>query len=118
MLEIMRVLAGFESSWDWNEGVDTTNPGSNTPDTMEAGAWQVSYNSVVFGHDLRVLCDSRGITNGTKFQAVTKADHPFAMEYIARLLRHTCQHNGPVKRHEIDPWLKRESVGEFMQLLS
>src|SRR5262245_41449497 len=23
MLEVMRVLAGFESSWNWNEGVDT-----------------------------------------------------------------------------------------------
>ena len=26
MAEVMRVLAGFESSWDWNAGVDTTNP--------------------------------------------------------------------------------------------
>src|ERR1041385_9277673 len=24
MLEVLRVLGGFESSWDWNEGVDTT----------------------------------------------------------------------------------------------
>ena len=26
MLEVLRVLAGFESSWHWNAGVDTTNP--------------------------------------------------------------------------------------------
>lgn len=117
MLEIMRVLAGFESSWKWNEGVDTTNPTSNTPDTMEAGAWQVSYNSVSFGHDLRALCDSRGIHDGIKFQQITKSDHPFAMEYIARLLRHTCAHNGPVKRHEIDPWLRREAIGEAIALV-
>src|SRR3954464_2739136 len=38
MLEVMRVLAGFESSWDWNAGVDVTNPTSVTPDTIEAGA--------------------------------------------------------------------------------
>src|SRR4051812_29303766 len=42
MLEVMRVLAGFESSWNWNAGVDTTNPTSTTSDTIEAGAWQVS----------------------------------------------------------------------------
>src|SRR4051795_6864525 len=44
MLEVMRVLAGFESSWDWNAGVDTHNPTSITADTIEAGAWQVSAN--------------------------------------------------------------------------
>jgi hypothetical protein len=38
MLEVMRVLAGFESSWDWNAGVDVTNRTSVTPDTIEAGA--------------------------------------------------------------------------------
>ena len=46
MLEVMRVLAGFESSWDWNEGRDITNPTSVTPETIEAGAWQVSANSM------------------------------------------------------------------------
>src|SRR5260370_5489354 len=30
MLEVLRVLAGFESSWNWNEGRDTSNPNSNT----------------------------------------------------------------------------------------
>jgi hypothetical protein len=49
MLEVMRVLAGFESSWDWEAGVDVTNPTSTTPDTIEAGAWQVSANSMGFG---------------------------------------------------------------------
>ncbi|MEI6380390.1 MAG: hypothetical protein WCO81_05835 [Cyanobacteriota bacterium ELA615] len=28
-----------------------------------------------------------------------------AIEFIARLLRRTMHHNGPVLRHEIDPWL-------------
>src|SRR5260221_9186528 len=43
MLEVMRVLAGFESSWDWNAGVDTTNPTSKTPDTIEAGAREAKW---------------------------------------------------------------------------
>jgi len=36
------------------------------------------------------------------------------MEYIARLLRDTVRHNGPVKHHEIDDWLRRDAVEEFM----
>jgi len=52
MLEAMRVLAGFESSWDWNEGRDLANPDSDIPETMEAGAWQVSANSMSFGTEL------------------------------------------------------------------
>ncbi len=44
---------------------------------------------------------------------VMKQDHPLAMEYIARLLRRTVEHNGPVKRHEIDVWLRRDAVAEF-----
>jgi hypothetical protein len=119
MLEVMRVLAGFESSWHWNEGRDTTNPTSVTPDTIEAGAWQVSANSMNFGPELKALVMRHvGTLDGTAFQAKMKADHAFAMEYIARLLRRTTQHNGPVKRHEIDPWLRRDAVAEFQALLS
>jgi hypothetical protein len=118
MLEVMRVLAGFESSWKWNAGVDVTNPTSTTPTTIEAGAWQVSANSMGFGEDLRDLVNARvGTTDGNAFQAAMKADHVLAMEYIARLLRHTVNHNGPVKRHEIDPWLSRDAVEEFIGLI-
>lgn len=113
MLEVMRVTAGFESSWDWECGVDITNPTSNTPDTIETGIFQVSANSRNFGQDLRDISPS----DGDEFQRVMKVDHNLAMEYFARLLRHTCSHNGPVKRHEIDPWLSPESVDEFVLLL-
>lgn len=119
MLEVMRVLAGFESSWDWQEGRDTTNPTSTSADTIEAGAWQVSANSMHFGADLKALVVDRIATaDGDAFQAAMKADHALAMEYIARLLRHTVNHNGPVKRHEIDPWLSRDAVEEFCVLLA
>ena len=119
MLEVMRVLAGFESSWDWNEGVDVNNPNSVTPETIEAGAWQVSADSRNFGQELKDLILAKlGTFDGNVFQAATKTDHPFAMEYVARLLRRTTRHHGPVLRHEIDEWLKRDAVAEFQQLLS
>jgi hypothetical protein len=118
MLEVMRVLAGFESSWDWNEGVDATNPTSITPDTIEAGAWQVSANSMGFGEELKNLILTKvGSLNGDDFQRAMKQNHQLAMEYIARLLRRTVNHNGPVKRHEIDPWLRKDAVLEFRDLL-
>jgi len=119
MLEIMRVLAGFESSWNWNEGRDTNNPSSNQPDTTEAGAWQVSANSMAFGPELKELVQHRvGSTHGLDFQSAMKRDHALAMEYIARLLRRTTRHNGPVHRHEIDKYLSREAVKEFESFLT
>jgi hypothetical protein len=119
MLEVMRVLAGFESSWDFSAGADVTNPDSVTPDTIEAGAWQVSANSMGFGEELKDLVLSKvGSLDGNDFQRAMKEDHPLAMEYIARLLRRTVNHNGPVKRHEIDPWLRIDAVAEFRALLA
>ncbi len=118
MLEVMRVLAGFESSWNWQAGVDTTNPTSVTPITAEAGAWQVSANSIKFGPELKALVLATvGSVDGNAFQNAMKQDHFLAMEYIARLLRRTVDHNGPVKRHEIDAWLRRDAVAEFQMLL-
>ena len=118
MLEVMRVLAGFESAWDWNAGRDVTNPTSVTPDTIEAGAWQVSANSMNFGPELKALVLSRVHSlDGDKFQQAIKQDHQLAMEYAARLLRRTVNHHGPVKRHEIDEWLRKDAVTEFRTLL-
>jgi hypothetical protein len=118
MLEVLRVLAGYESSWNWNEGVDTHNPTSVTPRTIEAGAWQVSANSMSFGPELRELVVREvGSDDPNAFQAAMKSNHPLAMEYVARLLRRTTAHHGPVSRHEIDPWLKRGAVDEFVELL-
>src|SRR6185295_2246704 len=99
MLEVMRVLAGFESSWD----------------STEAGAFQVSANSMSFGPELKALVIAHaGAADGETFQAAMKSDHPLAMEYIARLLRRTVNHNGPVKRHEIDEWLRKDAVDELL----
>jgi hypothetical protein len=119
MLEVLRVLAGFESSWNWNEGGDITNPSSVTPETIEAGAWQVSANSMNFGSELKALVLAKaGASDGNTFQRAMKTNHQLAMEYAARLLRRTVAHNGPVKRHEINPWLRRDAVAEFQGLLN
>ena len=118
MLEVMRVLAGFESSWNWNAGVDISSRTSNTPVTMEAGAWQVSANAMNIGQELKDLVLAHvGTLDGYQFQQAMKLNHPLAMEFIARLLRRTTHHNGPVLRHEIDPWLCRDAVAEFQSFL-
>jgi len=53
MLEALRVLGGFESSWDWDAGRDVTNQSSNSPCTEEAGIFQCSGNSMNFKSSLR-----------------------------------------------------------------
>lgn len=71
-----------------------------------------------FGHELKELVLNKvGALDGNQFQSAMKENHEFAMEYIARLLRRTTHHNGPVKRREIDEWLRRDAVNEFQQLL-
>jgi hypothetical protein len=118
MLEVMRVLAGFESSWTWNQGVDKDKTEVDIPLTREAGAWQVSANSMRWGPELRNLVIAKaGADDPETFQQGMKQNHLLAMEYIARLLRRTVEANGPVLRHDIDPWLRKDAVAEFLQLL-
>ncbi len=113
MLEVLRVLGGFESSWDWNAGRDVTNPNSNTPCTEEAGIFQCSGDSMSLGALKQVLIDAGGDGSCQSFIEKTKSNHPFAMEYCARLLRVTTKHHGPIKSGLIDPWLRRDAVDEF-----
>ena len=47
-----------------------------------------------------------------------KQNHQLAMEYIARLLRRTVNHNGPVKHQHIHLWLRKDAVAEFQVLLN
>ena len=128
MLEVMRVLAGFESSWDWKEGVDTSRLGNDTPENSEAGAWQVSYDARRIAPELNALIVAKGIRNGVEFQRAMKFYHALAMEFVARLMRFNTKHNGPLYKggerdiirkslrgaeHSIYPWLKRAAVEEF-----
>lgn len=119
MLEVLRVLGGFESSWNWREGRDTANPSSNTACTEEAGIFQCSGNSMGFDSSLRALLRATsGKTDCTTFIEVSKSNYRFAIEYCARLLRFTVNHHGPVKRREINPWLSKDAVAEFERFLN
>ena len=76
MLEVLRVLGGFESSWKWNEGVDVTNPDSNTPCTEEAGIFQCSGNSMSIDASLKTLLQqATGKTDCETFKTETKSNH-------------------------------------------
>lgn len=115
MCEALRVLAGFESAWNWKEGVDVTNRHSLTHmDGRETGIFQVSFDSVSFDLSLRE-CVMRhcGSLSVHQFIDEMKENHVFALEYAARLLRFTVRHNGPVLRKEINLWLRRAAVVEF-----
>ena len=125
LLELLRVLAGFESSWNWNEGVDTTNQTSmKNIEGRETGIFQVSFDSLRLddtkntGDDLhQCVMKYCGALDIHKFLDLMKSNHTFALEYGARLLRNSFYWDGPVKRHEIDRWLLRDAVHEFELLL-
>lgn len=126
MLEVLRVLAGFESSWTWNQGPDADADAAakkahkvRPPDQLEAGAWQVSANSMNWGIELKNLVLKKvGSLTAADFQQAMKQDHRLAMEYIARLLRRTVAANGPVLRHEIDTWVRKDAVREFQSIVT
>lgn len=119
MLEAMRVHAGFESSWNWQEGVDLTNKTSQAHiEGQETGAFQVSFDSTYLGNGaMKPFAKAHGIETAEKFIPAMKADRPLALEYYARLVRVSIQWAGPLKRHEINPSLSRESVAEFESFL-
>jgi hypothetical protein len=120
MLEVMRVHAGMESSWNWNEGVDTTNKTSMANKTgQETGIFQVSFDSEWIEHaKMKSFAEANDISTADKFIPRMKADHNLAFEYYARLVRINIRWAGPIVRHEIDPWLSRAAVAEFQTLLS
>jgi hypothetical protein len=122
MLEAMRVHAGFESSWKFNEGVDVTNNTSLTHITgEETGVFQVSFDSSYLGgptQPLKSFLEEVGIGSDIqKFIDSMKSDHQLAIEYYARLVRVNIKWAGPLVRREINPWLSRASVAEFESLL-
>lgn len=119
MLEVMRVHAGFESTWNWNEGVDVTNKTSMThKEGEETGIFQVSFDSTFIANGaMKDFAVAHGIGTVGSFISQMKADHKLALEYYARLVRINIKWAGPLLRHEIDPWLSRAAVDEFKKLL-
>lgn len=118
MLETLRVLAGYESSWNWQDGRDITNPKSGTPCTEEAGIFQCSGDSMNYDPVLReLLRREAGATDCDTFRRVSKDNHAFAIEYCARLLRINTQHHGPIKHGYVANWVRRDAVEEFARIL-
>lgn len=125
MLESLRVLGGFESSWRHTAGVDTTNATSMANKCgEEAGIFQTSQNATYFGTDLKFMqidmCkDYTQKTICLNFIACSKdspgnkANRKFVYDFTSLLLRRTVNHHGPVKRKEIHKWLSRACVAEF-----
>ncbi len=118
LMEEMRVHAGFESSWNQHEGVDTTNQTSmHNIEGQETGIFQVSFDSTYLnGGVMKPFTKEHSIDTPEKFIPAMKADLKLAFSYYARLVRHNVQWAGPIKRHEIDPWLSRKSADELRVL--
>lgn len=114
MLEAMRVHAGFESSWNWNEGVDTTNARSmSRVDGQETGIFQVSYDSAELSPDLNTFLEECGIDNVNTFIAQMKLNHRLCLGYYARLVRVNIRWAGPLLTGRILPWLSKDACDEF-----
>ncbi len=119
MLEVLRVLGGFESSWNWSEGGDPDDPQESDPLCQETGIFQVSANSMEFDASLRqCVIDYCGAADPETFIRQMKLKWCFAVEYCARLLRYSIDWDGPISRREIHPWLSRDAMAEFERLLA
>jgi len=121
LLEVMRVHAGFESSWNWKEGVDVTNQTSMShAEGQETGIFQVSFDSTYLGNGaMKPFTVEHGISRvGSFISRMKQTPHDLVMEYYARLVRVSIQWAGPLKRHEVDPWLSKAAVSEFQDLLT
>jgi hypothetical protein len=119
MLEVLRCLAGLESMWNWNQGVHGSKPQAKTSHNEEAGAFQVSADSMGNGQSLKDYAQATlGATDDATFISGMKSNHAFAIEYTVRLLRITVGHWGPfVRSKSIFSQLNRASAKEFRGFL-
>jgi len=117
MLEVIRVLAGFESNYDWKTGRDV-GAGPQSECQKEAGVLQVSGDSMNgFKGVGQWAKQEYGVRSCRHFRKLTWENKQFAIEYCARLLRETYKHHGPLKRktnHPTDP--RKTSIHPFFSL--
>jgi hypothetical protein len=120
LCEVLRVEAGFESDWNWNEGVDTTNPGSlHHLEAQETGAFQVSADSMSRDPSLPACVDRyAGKHDVRTFIKQMKANHALAVEYVARLLRFDVTWCGTIIHpRQVMAHVRRDAVAEFQSFL-
>jgi hypothetical protein len=121
MCEVLRVQAGFESDWDWNEGVDINNQNSvQHKEGQETGAFQVSFDSMHFDSSLRECLDRlAGAHDVDTFIEKMKSNHALAVEYCARLLRFNTSWCGTINDHtKVVGHVRRDAVAEFQTFLT
>lgn len=119
MLEVLRVLAAEESSWNWDEGADPNGVGEDNILNRETGAFQVSANSMNFDSSLPVCVDSYlGAHDPVTFITGMKANHALAVEYVARLLRFSIKWDGPIERGVVQKLVSRAAMAEFQTLIT
>lgn len=125
LCEVMRVHAGFESSWNWEEGVDKTNHTSQQNiKGQETGIFQVSYDSIYLGGETKAMLAylkkqlASAIGNPRIFINAMKENHWLALDYYAHLVRVNTRWAGPLLRGEILPELSHNAVDEFIRLLA
>lgn len=124
LMEAMRVHAGFESSWNWREGVDTANATSiRNIEGQETGIFQVSHDSLNLdksGELKKWLSGhlSTSVDSPKEFIAAMKSYHQFALAYYARLVRQNIRWAGPLLHGLIIKDLNPEAVVEFRNILN
>jgi len=117
LIETMLVHAGLESSWNQHEGKD---PGNHNPDpkSWETGLFQVSFDSTEIDHNAMLpFAVEHGIGTYGSFISLMKTDINLAFEYYARLVRVSVWWAGPFRRREVQDWLSRPAMKEWMGLL-
>src|SRR5262249_39794613 len=118
MLEVLRVLPGHESMWNWNQGVHATKKGPKTSHNEETGVFQVSADSMDLNKALKDFVQATiGATDDATFIARMKSDHKFAIKSAGRLVRANMAGTGPISGRRINGDLKKPAVTEFRNYL-
>lgn len=115
MAEALMCDGGFESEWNWSEGVDTTNAHSMAnPIGQETGLWQVSADSMGLDPSLRpFIVEKVGSDHPAAFIPAMKSNHALAVEYVIRLFRVNTRWSGPANRGWLAGALVRDAVNEW-----
>lgn len=119
MCEVLRLIGAFESDYDWLEGADVT-AGRETPPEVEAGVFQVSFNSTSFDPSLMECLKSElklPSVSPVAFQLGMKHNHALAVEYCARLFRFNTSWSGPTNRGWTVRYAWKPAVDEFAKFL-
>ncbi len=115
-LEALRCIGGFESNWNWKEGRDVS-AGPETEEQMEAGAFQVSFDSSRLGPDLQRYLIENGIFHAGDFRTRIQVDPVFDCAYTFRLLRVSTRWDGPINRGWVTAAASLDAHKEWMALL-